>query len=117
MRSVATTHGSARDARPPQMARYPSLPAARHAFVSGFVMAAGTVLGGFSAIARRTGFSESWETTFGQSSHGPIWLAVYRSDEPTHRALEGTHPMELRSDPGVETHHPDEPAATDPSQP
>jgi hypothetical protein len=196
MSSVATTHGSAHDARPPHMARYRTLPDARHAieeledhgvdgndialvgegaveaehdperverdqrflrhtvlsvvtgavlgglagivigalcigavvlvwpdgidhplwafaFVSGFVMAAGTVLGGFVAIARHTGFSESWDATFGNAG-ADIWLAVYRDDQRTHDILEQTHPVELRGDAaGAVTHHPDEPAATD----
>src|SRR5689334_21973791 len=163
MKSVATTHGSAHDARPPHMARYGSLPDARHAietleargidgddialvgeaaveaennpkrverdrkflrhtvvsealgaiagglagiaigavcigavvllwpdgidhplwafaFVCGFVMAAGMVLGGFTAIARHTGFSESWDATFGDDAGADIWLALYRDD-------------------------------------
>jgi hypothetical protein len=194
MSSVATTHGSAHDARPPQMARYRTLPDARHAiealedhgvdgndialvgegaieaehspdrverdkrflshtvlsvaagallgglagiaigalcigavvlvwpdgidhplwafaFVSGFVMAAGMVLGGFVAIARHTGFSESWDVTFGNAPGAAIWLAVYRDDQRTHDLLVQTHPMELRSDAArTVTHHPDEAA-------
>jgi hypothetical protein len=192
MSSVATTHGSAHDARPPHMARYRTLPDARHAiedledhgvdgndialvgegaveaehdperverdqrflqhtvvsvaagallgglagivigalcigavvlvwpdgldhplwafaFVSGFVMAAGTVLGGFVAIARHTGFSESWDATFGNAPGADIWLAVYRDDERTHDLLERTQAVEVRSDPArIATHHPDE---------
>ena len=73
-------------------------------------MAAGTVLGGFVAIARHTGFSESWDATFGNAAGADIWLAVYRDDERTHDLLEQTRPMELRSDAArVVTHHPDEP--------
>ncbi|HZP30012.1 MAG TPA: phage holin family protein [Acidimicrobiia bacterium] len=194
MSPVATTHGSAHDARPPQMARYRTLPDARHAieeleahgvdgndialvgeaalvaeheparverdarflehavlwvvvsallgalggvvlgaalvgivvlawpdgishplwafgFVTGFFMAAGAVLGGFVGVARGTGFSESWETTFAQADGGPVWLAVYRDDDRSHHALEETHPLELRTDARVETSHPDEASA------
>jgi hypothetical protein len=197
MTPVATTHGSAHDARPPNMARYANLPDARHAiealesrgidgddialvgegameaernperverdqrflrhtvlsvvvgtaagglagivigavcvgavvllwpdgiehplwafaFVCGFVMAAGMVLGGFTAIARHTGFSESWDATFGNDPGADIWLAVYRDDARALDALVDTHPVELRSDRSLtaDTRHPDEDAAS-----
>jgi hypothetical protein len=80
------------------------------AFVSGFVMSAGMVLGGFTAIARHTGFSESWDATFGNAQGADIWLAVYRDDDRARDALFETHPVEFRSDRTLtaETHHPDE---------
>jgi hypothetical protein len=76
------------------------------ALVVGWGIVAGLILGGFSALSRKTGFSESWEATFGDPGGRPVWLAIYTEDAAAVRTLPGTDPVEIRADPDVETRHP-----------
>ena len=55
------------------------------------------MLGGFVAVSRKTGFSESWPLTFEDVAPGPVWLAVYGDDQKAVAALGETEPIELRT--------------------
>jgi hypothetical protein len=59
----------------------------------------GSVLGGFFAISRVVGFSESWPLTFEDEPDAPVWLAVFEDvDDPDELATR-THALEVVSDP------------------
>jgi hypothetical protein len=59
----------------------------------------GSVLGGFFAISRVVGFSESWPLTFEDEPDGPVWLAVFEDvDDPAELATQ-THALEIVRDP------------------
>ena len=62
-----------------------------------WIAGAGAVLGGFVAVSRKTGFSESWPLTFEDVAPGPVWLAVYGDDQKAVAALGETEPIELRT--------------------
>jgi len=59
----------------------------------------GAVLGGFFAISRVVGFSESWQLTFGDEPEGPIWLAVFEDLDDPDALKSRTHALEVVRDP------------------
>src|SRR5437868_9750684 len=61
--------------------------------------AGGSVLGGFTAISRSVGFSESWPLTFEDEPEGPLWLAVYADAAAAEVVVPTTHPLEVVRDP------------------
>jgi len=74
----------------------------------------GAVLGGFAAISRSVGFSESWPLTFEDEPDGPLWLAVYADPATVEDVVPGTHPLEIVRDPGTRTAHPSTASTTEP---
>ena len=67
--------------------------------------AGGATLGGFTAISRSIGFSESWPLTFEDEPNGSLWLAVYGDHESVDDLVTRTHPLELVRDPDRHTTH------------
>ena len=59
----------------------------------------GAVLGGFFAISRVIGFSESWSLTFADEPEGPIWLAVFEELDDPDLLTSRTHALEVVRDP------------------
>jgi hypothetical protein len=59
----------------------------------------GAVLGGFFAISRVVGFSESWQLTFENEPEGPIWLAVFEELDDPEVLQSRTHALEVVRDP------------------
>jgi hypothetical protein len=59
----------------------------------------GSVLGGFFAISRVVGFSESWSLTFEDEPDGPVWLAVFEDIDDPGTLVSRTHALEVVSDP------------------
>jgi hypothetical protein len=78
------------------------------ALVTAWLAAGGSLMGGFVAVARKTGFSDSWPLTFGEQPDVSVWLAVYRDIDPDRVGLSDTEPLEVRFDPPVLTRHPRE---------
>jgi hypothetical protein len=62
----------------------------------------GSVVGTYIRFERTVGFSQSWSLTFAADvGAGPLWVTVHVSASDSvdraRRVLEGTHPLELRS--------------------
>jgi hypothetical protein len=74
----------------------------------------GSVLGGFWAISRSVGFSESWPLTFEDEPDGPLWLAVYADPATVEDVVPDTHPLEVVRDPDTRTAHPLTASSTEP---
>jgi hypothetical protein len=69
--------------------------------------AGGSLLGAFTQVSRRTGFSESWPLTFEDAPVGAVWLAVYGHGEDVRPTIDTTRPIKIRTDAGVDAMHPD----------
>jgi hypothetical protein len=59
----------------------------------------GSVLGGFAAISRVVGFSESWPLTFEDEPDAPIWLAIFEDVDDPDDLSSRTHALEIVTDP------------------
>src|SRR6266542_1987079 len=69
------------------------------ALLTAWFGAGGAVLGGFTAVSRSVGFSESWPLTFEDEPDGPLWLAVYADASSAEEVVPTTHPLEIVHDP------------------
>jgi hypothetical protein len=71
--------------------------------------AGGALLGAFTQVARRTGFSESSPLTFADELSPPVFLAVYAYGPDVRASVDATHPRAVRGAPDVDTVPPDGP--------
>jgi hypothetical protein len=81
------------------------------ALLTAWFAAGGAVLGGFTAVSRAVGFSESWPLTFEDEPEGPLWLAVYSDASRAEDVVPATHPLQVVHDPATHTSHPETAAA------
>jgi hypothetical protein len=73
-----------------------------------FVASAGATVGGFIALARKTGFSDAWEQTFSEATapeadddaDAIVHIAVFGDRDRVCRALETTTPIRIEVEPG-----------------
>lgn len=72
------------------------------ALITVWFAAGGSVLGGFTAISKVVGFSESWPLTFEDETDGPLWLAVYEQIDDPDALASRTHALQLVRDPPVQ---------------
>ncbi len=85
------------------VALWPGLEATGWVFllITVWFAAGGSVLGGFAAISKVVGFSESWPLTFEDTTAGPVLLAVYHEVDDPDELAASTHALELIHDPDV----------------
>jgi hypothetical protein len=74
---------------------------------TGFVAAAGAVVGGFIALSRKSGFSDAWADTFvaspepDQGGDSPVRLAVFGDRDHANQALSTTEPTKVEYEPDL----------------
>ena len=59
----------------------------------------GAVLGGFFAISRVIGFSESWNLTFEDEPHAEIWLGIFEAVDDPALVASQTNALEITTEP------------------